>query len=147
MIAGWIQQLGWRKPPAGHENTAVRSSVQETPHAAPVAQAAPEAVTTIAAVRQTVEQNLAAVGESLEQLAARQDQMEREITKLQADMGGCKIAERALWNIRPMSAYPGSVHGCAACSDRSAPALDLARDEFREVFRTSSFRRRYLFAN
>ena len=84
MIAGWIQQLGWRKPPAGHEKPAVRSSVQETPHAAPVAQAAPEAVTPIAAVRQTVEQNPAAVRESLEQLAARQDQMEREITKLQA---------------------------------------------------------------
>jgi len=84
MIAGWVEQLGWRTPPAGHENTAIRSSMRETPQAAPVAQTAPEADTPIAAVRQTVEQYLAAVRENLEQLAVRQDQMEREITKLQA---------------------------------------------------------------
>jgi hypothetical protein len=103
MITGWIQQLGWRKPPAGYENTAIRSSVRETPQAALVAQTAPEGVapkmsTTasvelqrvqqmemdIAAARQTVEQQLAAVRETVEQLAARQDQMEGEITKLQA---------------------------------------------------------------
>jgi len=83
MIAGWVEQLGWEKPPAGHENTAVRSSPQETTQAAPVAQTAPEAVAPIAAVR-TVEQNLAAVQETIGRVGARQDQMERAITKLQA---------------------------------------------------------------
>lgn len=42
------------------------------------------AVTPTAAVGQTVEQHLAAMRETVEQLAARQEQMEREITKLQA---------------------------------------------------------------
>ena len=81
---GWIEQLGWTKPPPGHENAAIRSSVRETPQAALVAQTAPDAVTPSAAVQQTVEQNLAAVRETLKELAARQDQMEHDITKLQA---------------------------------------------------------------
>jgi hypothetical protein len=81
---GWIEQLGWAKPPPGHENAAIRLSVRETPPAALVAQTAPVAVTPTAAAQQTVEQNLAAVRETLEQLAARQDQMEHDITKLQA---------------------------------------------------------------
>jgi hypothetical protein len=102
MIGGWVQQLGWTKPLAPPENAAVRPSVPETPQAAPVAQTAPAVApktpTTpsidpqkvqqmeadIAAVRQTVEQHLTAVRERLEQLAASQDQMEREVTKLQA---------------------------------------------------------------
>ena len=82
--ADWIEQLGWTKPPPGHENAAIRSSVRETPQAALVAQTAPVAVTPTAAAQQTVEQSLAAVRETVEQLAARQDQMEHDITKLQA---------------------------------------------------------------
>src|SRR5215467_11061119 len=88
MIAGWVQQLGWTKPPV------VESK------AAPVTQTAPEMVapkaptapslnpqqvqqieTNIAAV---VERHLADVRATVEQLAASQDQMMREITKLQA---------------------------------------------------------------
>jgi hypothetical protein len=84
MIAGWIEQLGWTKPPPGHENTAIQSSVRRMSQAALVTQTAPDAVTPSAAVEQTVEQKLAAVRETLEQLAARQDQMEHDITKLQA---------------------------------------------------------------
>jgi hypothetical protein len=84
MIAGWIEQLGWTKPPPGHEDTAIQSSVRKMPQAAVVPQTAPDAVTPSAAVQQIGEQNLAALRETLEQLAARQDQMEHDITKLQA---------------------------------------------------------------
>jgi len=44
MIAGWMQQVAWTKPPAGQENAAVRSSVPQTPQAVAVAQTTPEAV-------------------------------------------------------------------------------------------------------
>jgi hypothetical protein len=98
MIASWVQQLGWTKPRVSQENTAVRSSVQETSQSTPIAQAAPEAVAPkapatapidlqkvqqmeadIASVQQTVEQQLAAVRQTLEQLAAGEGQMAREI--------------------------------------------------------------------
>jgi hypothetical protein len=88
MIAGWVQRLGWTKPPP------VESK------AAPVTQTAPATVTakqpTIAldpqqiqpieagsaAVRQAVERQLADVRATVEQLAASQDKMAREIEKL-----------------------------------------------------------------
>ena len=99
MIASWILQLGWTKPRAGQENTAVRSSVPETSQSASIAQAAPEAVApkapagtasidlqkvqemdaAIAAVRQTLEQQLGAVRQTIEQLATGQNQIAREI--------------------------------------------------------------------
>jgi hypothetical protein len=82
MIAGWIEQLG--KPPPGQENAVIRSSAREIPQAALIGQTASDAVTPTAAAQQTVEQNLAAVRETIKQLAARQDQMEHDITKLQA---------------------------------------------------------------
>jgi hypothetical protein len=90
-IAGWIQQLGWTKP-SDHESTATSPSVPETTQAAPVAQTASEAVapktlTTssidVQKVRQ-IEADIAAVRQTVEQLAAGQDQMVSEITKLQA---------------------------------------------------------------
>jgi hypothetical protein len=83
MIAGWVEQLGWTKPPPGHENTAIGSSVSKTPQAV-VAQTAPDAITPSASVQQTAQQNLAAVRETLKHLAARQDQIEHDITRLQA---------------------------------------------------------------
>ena len=105
VIAGWVQQLGWTKPPADLENTAARSSVTETPQAAPVAQATPENVTpkapaaasldqqqvqqmetNIAAVQQTVEQRLAGMRGTVEQLAVGQDQVLREIAKLNQEI-------------------------------------------------------------
>jgi hypothetical protein len=90
-IAGWIERLGWTKP------LVVESK------AAPVTQTAPETIaakapappaldpqqiqqieTDIATVRQAVEGHLADVRETVEQLAASQDQMARVITRLQA---------------------------------------------------------------
>src|SRR5271169_325336 len=43
-------------------------------------------------------------------------------------------------------AYSRSFHGFAAGSDRSAPSLDLAYDEFGEIFWTASFGHRDLLA-
>jgi hypothetical protein len=112
MIASWVQDLGWVKPPAGQESDAAQLSAR-TPQSTPVGLAAagsgapssgapssvaPQTATPaaidlqtiqqmeadIAAARQTVEAQLAAVRQTIEQLAAGQDQMAGEITKLQA---------------------------------------------------------------
>lgn len=90
MIVSWVQELGWTKPPAGPENTVVRPSAPETPQAAPVAQIAPEAPKAPAAPSVDPEQvhqialDLAAVRQTVEKLAASQDQIAREIDRLQA---------------------------------------------------------------
>jgi hypothetical protein len=78
MIAGWVQQLGWTKPPV----------VENTP--APVAQTAPETVAPTAAPSldpeqvQQMAQRLALLRQTVEQLASTQNQMAHEITRLQA---------------------------------------------------------------
>ena len=90
MIASWIQPLGWTKPPAGPENAA-RSSVPETPQAAAVTQtavenAAPKAPPGPAIDPEQVHQialDLGALRQTVAQLAAGQDQMGREIDRLQ----------------------------------------------------------------
>ena len=92
MIASWVQRLGWTKPPAGPESTAVRltapQAVASTPKASAASSSDPQQIRQIeadvAAVRQAVERHLAEVRATVEQLAASQDQMAREITKLQA---------------------------------------------------------------
>ena len=73
MIASWVQQLGWTKPPAGSEKQAV-----------PVAQTAPPAPSLDAAQVQQMTQNLAALRQNVEQLTAGQDQMARQITRLES---------------------------------------------------------------
>ena len=78
MIANWAQQLGWTKPRAGAESTAVQPFVPET-------EKVHQLEADVAAIRQTVEQRLAAEQQTVEQLAARQDQLASEITKLQAE--------------------------------------------------------------
>ena len=88
MIAGWVQQLGWTKPPVVDSKAApVTQTALET--VAPKAPAAlsldPQQVQQIQAnIAAAVERYLADVRETVEQLAASQDQMMREITKLQA---------------------------------------------------------------
>ena len=93
-IAGWMQQLGWTKPLVVESKPApVTQTAPETVAAkAPVApsldpQQVKQIEADIAAVRQAVERRLADVRATVEQLAASQDQMAREIEKLQtADM-------------------------------------------------------------
>jgi hypothetical protein len=84
MVASWMQQLGWAKPLAGPENTAVQ--------AAPVAQTAPKTVAPKAPAAppfdpeqaQQIARDVAALRQTIEQLTVGQDQMAREIEKLQA---------------------------------------------------------------
>ena len=93
-IASWMQQLGWTKPPPGPAN---RPSGPQGPGVATPETVAPKVAAVlsldpklqqieadIAALRQAVERPLADVREAVEQLAASQEQMAREITKLQA---------------------------------------------------------------
>jgi hypothetical protein len=90
MIANWVQQQGWTKPSA--ESTAVQSSLPETPQAAPVAQTAPAAVAPSMPIAPSIDPeqvhqialDLAALRQTAEQLAAGQDQMAREVDRLQA---------------------------------------------------------------
>jgi hypothetical protein len=92
MIASWVQQLGWTKPPAGPESTAVRSSVPEMPQAATVAQTAPAVVAPSAPVAPSIDPeqvhqiavDVATLRQTVEQLAASQDQVTREIARLEA---------------------------------------------------------------
>jgi hypothetical protein len=94
MIAGWMQQLGWTKPlvveskPAPVTQTApetVAAKAPATPSLDP--QQVKQIEADIAAVRQVVERHLADMRATVAQLAASQDQMAREIEKLQtADM-------------------------------------------------------------
>src|SRR6516165_9767057 len=95
MIARWVQQLGWTKPLPGPENAAVRPAVSELPQAAPVAQTTPQMIAPKAPVAPSVDpeqvqqitQSLAALRQTVEQLAAGQDQIAREIKQvLAADM-------------------------------------------------------------
>jgi hypothetical protein len=74
MIASTIQWLGWTKPPAGPEKT----------DAGTVASKAPIAPSLDAAQVQQMAQNLAAVRETVQELAAGQTQMAREIDKLES---------------------------------------------------------------
>jgi hypothetical protein len=81
----------WTKPLAGPENTAARPPVQETQEPAPVAQIAPGAVApTLAAPSfdpeqaKQMAQSLDGLRQTVERLAAAQEQIGREMTRLQA---------------------------------------------------------------
>lgn len=90
MIASWVEQLGWTKPQADTESTAVRSSVPETPQAAPVVQTAPAVVAPSIAPSidpeqlQQMTQGLATLQQTVAQIAAGQDQMARVIARLES---------------------------------------------------------------
>jgi hypothetical protein len=89
-IASWAQQLGW-KPLVDPEITAVRLSVPEQ-HASLIAQTVQDTVAPKAPVAasldpeqlQQITGSMTALRQTVEQLAAGQDQMAREITRLHA---------------------------------------------------------------
>lgn len=91
MIAARVQQLGWTKP-AGSERTALSTTAPEPSQPASVAQTTPEMVApkTSTGPSNTLEQmqqiaaDLAALKQTVEQLATSQDQMVRDIAKAQA---------------------------------------------------------------
>ena len=85
IIAGWVERLGWTKPSDGPEIAAVRPSAlgtqvatagQTVPAKAPTPSIDPEQVYQIAV-------DLAALGRTVDQLAASQDQMVHQIDMLQ----------------------------------------------------------------
>ena len=93
---GWSPEVrqtiaSWTKPLAGPENTAARPPVQETQEAAPVAQTAPEAVAPTPAAAsfdpeqaKQMAQSLDELRQTVGRLAAAQEQIGREMTRLQA---------------------------------------------------------------
>jgi len=89
MIASWVQELGWTKP--GPDTSPVRLPVAGI-QVIPVAQTAPEAAAPKAPAApsidpeqvQQITRSLTALQQSVEQLAAAQDQMAHQITSLQA---------------------------------------------------------------
>lgn len=88
MIAGFVQQLGWTKPPSDSEALAEQKAATQAPQAAAVAQ--PVAATAAAAPAiepeqiEQITQNLAALRQSLDQIAANQNQMAGEVARLQS---------------------------------------------------------------
>jgi hypothetical protein len=86
MIATSIQWLGWTKPPAGPENIAPPETVANISKqpATPSLQQVQEIHADIAALRQTLERELAHMRETVMQLAASQELIGREIADLQA---------------------------------------------------------------
>jgi hypothetical protein len=110
MIAGWMQQLGWTKPPV------VESK------AAPVAQTAPATPSIDAEQLHQMARDLATLRQTVGQLAAGLDQVTREIGKLEA--ADVEILEKitpATPPPRPIAAPAGKPTPIARPSSR-APA-------------------------
>jgi len=95
MIASWVQELGWTKPSEARDTSSARSPVAETPQGIrviPVAQTAPEGAAPKEPAApaidpeqvQQITRSLSTLQQSVEQLAAAQDQMAQRITSLQA---------------------------------------------------------------
>ena len=85
IIAGWVERLGWTKPSAGPEIAAVRPSALGT-QVATVGQTVPAKAPTTSIDPEQVHQiamDLAALGRTVDQLAASQDQMVHQIDMLQ----------------------------------------------------------------
>jgi hypothetical protein len=84
MIASWVNQLGWAKP-----LTTATTGQPPAPQAAPVAQAAlatapvPAAPSLDPQQMQRIERDVAQLREAIEQLATTQDQISRDMVKLQ----------------------------------------------------------------
>jgi hypothetical protein len=85
-IASWVEQLSWTNPPTGAEIATAPPSVPETAQAATVAQTAPYASKASASLDPQQVQHLAldvaAVRQSVEQVAASQTKMAAEINNL-----------------------------------------------------------------
>ena len=81
-IASWVGQLGWTRPPAGPENAAARPDVPETPQAAIVAQTAPVGPSLDPQQVHQIALDLAALRQTVEQVAGGQTKMAAEINNL-----------------------------------------------------------------
>jgi cell division septum initiation protein DivIVA len=86
MIANWVQQLGWTKQSGGPEGAppTVANVSKAPPALSPDPRQMQQIEADVAAMRQAVERHLAEMRAAVEQIAAGQDQMAGQITKLQA---------------------------------------------------------------
>ena len=122
MIASGIQQLGWTKPSAGPENTAPQQTVAPKASTAPSLDPAQvqQMVQSLAALRESVQQlaagqgSLAALAQTVDRLAAAQDQMARAIDRLQA-------ADQEILVKIPESPPPPPIAAAPAAAGRPAP--------------------------
>lgn len=91
MIAGWVQHLGWNKTPAIAESTAAQSSAPETQQVASAVQSVPQNAAPKAPVAPSIDpeqvhqiaSDVAAQRQTIEQIAASQDQMAHVVDRLQ----------------------------------------------------------------
>jgi hypothetical protein len=87
MIAGFVDQLGWTKQAAEADAAPVQASVAANPQAAPAAQAVAGSAPAARAVDpeqvREITLSLGAMRQSLDQIASGQDQMARDIARLQ----------------------------------------------------------------
>jgi hypothetical protein len=107
LIANWVERLGWTKPPATAESTAAQSSATETSQAAAAPSINPEQVHQIA-------MELTALRQTVEQIAAGQDQMAREVDRLQA-------ADQEILVKIPTIPPPPPIAAAPAVTGRPAP--------------------------
>jgi hypothetical protein len=88
LITNFVQDLGWSKEPAQTETASIQAAVPQAPQAAPVAEAvAPSAPPAPAVDPEQVHEiqlTVAAMRQSLDQITSGQDQMAREIARLQS---------------------------------------------------------------
>jgi hypothetical protein len=83
-IASWVEQLGWTKPPAGAEISTAQPSAPETTQTATIApdKVAPKAASLDAQQVQQIALDVAALRQSVEQVAASQTKTAAEINNL-----------------------------------------------------------------
>jgi hypothetical protein len=86
-IAGFVQDLGWTKGSASADTAPVQAIAAQTPQAAPVTDtlttSAPSAPAVDPEQVHEIGRSVAAMRQSLDQIASGQDQMAREIVRLQ----------------------------------------------------------------
>ena len=116
MIASWVQQFGWTKPPAGPESAAVQPSAPKT-QVATVAETVPAAVVPKAPAAPSIDTeqvhqiavDLAALGQTVDQLAASQDQIVHQIDTLQTSNQEILVSNREILEKIPAPPLPPTV--------------------------------------
>jgi hypothetical protein len=139
MIANWVEQLGWTKPPGTPESTAVRSSATETPQAAPVAQTAPAAVAPRVPVAPSIDpaevhqiaMDLTALRQAVAQITAGQDQIARKVDKLQS-------ANQEILVKMPKPPPPPPIAAAPAVAGRPAPGGAPSSENMQNTAPTSA---------
>src|SRR5215469_15530883 len=97
MIASWVQHFGWTKPPAGPESAAVQPSMPKMQVETMPAAVVPKAPAAPSIDTEQVHQiavDLAALGQTVDQLAASQDQMVHQIDTLQTSNQEILVSNR-----------------------------------------------------